>query len=109
MVIQEIFGVNAQIREVCDGYASEGYRAFGPALFDRVKPGIELGYGGSDMMQGVEIARGKLRVNENLLDIQAAIDYLNGDHTNGRVGSCFGGLMSWLASCELGGIECSVR
>ena len=108
VVIQEIFGVNAHIREVCDGYAADGYRALAPALFDRVKPGIELGYGGSDMMQGVEIARGKLRVNETLLDIQAAIDYLNGDHKTGLVGYCFGGLMSWLASCELAGIECAV-
>ena len=43
VVIQEIFGVNAHIREVVDGYAREGYRALAPALFDRIEPGIELG------------------------------------------------------------------
>ena len=69
VVIQEIFGVNAHIREVCESYAEAGYRALAPALFDRVEPGIELGYGGSDMMQGVEIARGKLRREETLLDL----------------------------------------
>ena len=108
IVIQEIFGVNAHIREVCDSYAAAGYRALAPALFDRVEPGIELGYGGADMMQGVEIARGKLRREETLLDLQAAIDYLGSDQKTGVVGYCFGGLMSWLVACELKGIACAV-
>ncbi|MBT5199240.1 MAG: dienelactone hydrolase family protein, partial [Gammaproteobacteria bacterium] len=34
VVIQEIFGVNNHIREVCDGYAEAGYVALAPALFD---------------------------------------------------------------------------
>ena len=32
VVVQEIFGVNAHIREVADGYARAGYRAIAPAL-----------------------------------------------------------------------------
>ncbi len=108
VVIQEIFGVNAHIREVCDHYAEAGYRALAPALFDRVEAGIELGYGGTDMMQGVEIARGKLRLEETLLDLQAAIDYLGFTQKTGVVGYCFGGLMAWLAACELEGIACAV-
>ena len=68
VVVQEIFGVNAHIREVADGYARAGYRAMAPALFDRVEPKIELGYAGADMMQGIEIARGKLDVGDALLD-----------------------------------------
>ena len=43
VVIQEIFGVNAHIRSVCDGFAAEGYAAIAPALFDRVERGVELG------------------------------------------------------------------
>ena len=35
VVIQEIFGVNAHIREVAQGFAEQGYRALAPALFDR--------------------------------------------------------------------------
>ena len=62
VVIQEIFGVNSHIREVCDGYAEAGYVALAPALFDRVGPGIELGYEGDDMTRGVEIAMGKLEM-----------------------------------------------
>jgi carboxymethylenebutenolidase len=35
VIVQEIFGVNAHIRSVVDRYASFGYRAIAPALFDR--------------------------------------------------------------------------
>jgi carboxymethylenebutenolidase len=43
VVLQEIFGVNAHIREVADGYAAAGYLAIAPATFHRAKPGVELG------------------------------------------------------------------
>ena len=52
VVIQEIFGVNAHIKEVCDGFAAEGYVAIAPALFDRIKPSIELGYTEEDLGEG---------------------------------------------------------
>ena len=42
VVIQEIFGVNPHIRSVVDRYASFGYRAIAPALFDRVERNVEL-------------------------------------------------------------------
>ena len=35
VVIQEIFGVNSQIRSTVDYFASQGYTAIAPALFDR--------------------------------------------------------------------------
>ena len=35
VVIQEIFGVNAHIKAVADGYAADGYLAIAPAMFDR--------------------------------------------------------------------------
>jgi carboxymethylenebutenolidase len=39
VVLQEIFGVNAHIRAVADGYAAAGYLAVAPSTFHRVKPG----------------------------------------------------------------------
>ena len=44
VVIQEIFGVNRHMRSVADGFARDGFVAIVPALFDRIRPGIELGY-----------------------------------------------------------------
>jgi len=47
VVIQEVFGVNSHIRSVADGYAKMVSRC-GAGLFDRIQPGIELGYEGAD-------------------------------------------------------------
>src|SRR5271167_252318 len=44
VVVQEIFGVNAHIRSVTDGFAKDGFLAVAPALFDRYERGVELGY-----------------------------------------------------------------
>lgn len=107
VVIQEIFGVNIHIREVCDGYAAEGYLAVAPAIFDRVGTGIELGYGEQDMMQGIEIARGKLNIGETMLDVQAAIDYLKDQGKVGVVGYCFGGLLTWMCAANSKHISCA--
>src|SRR4029078_5820323 len=43
VVVQEIFGVNSHIRSVADGYASDGYLAIAPAVFDRVQRGYQAG------------------------------------------------------------------
>lgn len=56
-VVQEVFGVNAHIRSVADGYAQDGFLAVAPALFDRVEPGLELGYEGEDMQRAMAIRR----------------------------------------------------
>ncbi len=42
VVCQEIFGVNAHIRQVTDGFTAEGYLAIAPALFDRMERGVEI-------------------------------------------------------------------
>jgi len=107
VVIQEIFGVNNHIREVCDGYAKEGYIALAPALFDRVGPGIELGYEGDDMTRGIEIAMGKLEMPNTMSDVQAAIDYLANDGKVGVVGYCFGGLLTWLNAANANNVACA--
>ena len=40
VVLQEIFGVNAHIRAVADGFAEAGYLTLAPATFHRVKKGV---------------------------------------------------------------------
>ena len=107
LVIQEIFGVNGHIREVCDGYARAGYVTLAPAIFDRAVKGVELGYEGEDMTRGVEIARGMLVPEETMLDLQAAVDHLKQFGGVAVVGYCFGGLMTWLGAAQLDGIKCA--
>ena len=105
VVIQEIFGVNAHIRSVVDGYAESGYYAVAPQIFDRVERDIELGYEEADMGAGIEIAFQKLDRDLALQDIQAAIEQASVQGKVGVVGYCFGGLLTWLAACELDGVS----
>ena len=72
VVVQEIFGVNAHIRSVADGYAKDGFLAVAPALFDRIQPGIELGYEGADMQTAMGLIP-KLDAEKALADIAAAM------------------------------------
>ena len=104
VVIQEIFGVNPHIREVVDGYAADGYFAIAPAIFDRVEPGIELGYDEEGMGAGIALAFEKLDMASTLADLQAAINVAGEKGKVGVVGYCFGGLLTWLSACELSGV-----
>lgn len=98
VVLQEIFGVNPHIRNVCDNFAKQGYHIISPALFDRTEPNISLGYEPEDMKQGVAL-RAKIAPEKTLLDIIAAAEQLNYDKI-GIVGYCWGGSLSWRAATE---------
>ena len=110
VVLQEIFGVNAHIRNVADAYAAQGYLAVAPATFQRVKPGVELGYGEEDRNQGMALkaAVQALPVPGVLQDIQSAIDHAAQAGKVGIVGFCWGGLLAWQAACELQGLSAAV-
>jgi carboxymethylenebutenolidase len=96
VVVQEIFGVNGHILNVCERFAAEGYVAIAPALFDRVERGAELGYGQEGIARGREL-RMKLKDRDVLADIEAAADRLPGGMT-GIVGYCYGGTVAWLGA-----------
>ena len=100
VVIQEIFGVNRHIRNVTDGFAAAGFYTIAPALFDRVKPGVELGYGPDDMAHGREL-RSKLSWDEVLADTKAAAEAAKKGGKVGVVGYCFGGTVAWLSATRL--------
>lgn len=108
VVIQEIFGVNAHIKDVADGYARDGYLAIAPQLFDRVTPDVELGYEEPDLGRGIELAFQKLDHALALQDLQAAIDAAAGAGKVGVVGYCFGGLLAWRAACRSSGVTAAV-
>jgi carboxymethylenebutenolidase len=106
LVLQEIFGVNGHIRAVTDGFAAAGYVAIAPSLFDRVKRGVELGYGPADLAMG----RGyvlQLKEEQVLRDMQACINVVKHAGPVGAVGYCWGGSLAYLAACELP-VRCAV-
>jgi carboxymethylenebutenolidase len=111
VVLQEIFGVNAHIQEVADGYAAAGYLAVAPANFHRLQAGVNLAYGDADRGTGIALkaAVEALPPPGVLQDIQAAIDYAHaGGGKVGVVGYCWGGLLSWRAACLLKGVSAAV-
>jgi carboxymethylenebutenolidase len=110
VVLQEIFGVNAHIRAVADGYAAAGYLAVAPATFHRIKPGVELGYSPDDMSAGsaLKAAVEALPAPGVLQDIQAAIEHGSSAGKVGVVGYCWGGLLTWRAACLLKGVSAAV-
>ena len=103
VVIQEIFGVNRVMRDICDGLAAEGYIACSPDLFWRQEPGVQLtdkteeewekafGY-----LQGFDFEKG-------VGDIAATIGHVRGlDGCTGKVGTvgyCMGGSLAYMSAC----------
>ena len=107
VVAQEIFGINSHIRSVCDGFAADGYVAIAPALFDRVRRGVEIGYTPEDIAVGREL-KAAATSDQALMDIAAAQTAVAGLGKTGIVGYCWGGLVAWLAAARLPGFACAV-
>jgi len=106
VVIQEIFGVNSHIRAVADNFAKDGYIVLAPAMFNRVAPGIELGYTPEDVEKGREI-RAKINHDDAVRDMAAAVTALEGQPI-GVVGYCWGGSLAWNAATRLDGVSAAV-
>jgi len=107
VVIQEIFGVNHHIRNVCDRLAAEGYVAIAPAIFDRIEPDFTSGYSPDE----IAVAR-KFVADPDwpamLRDTQAAIDAVKDVGPVGIIGFCLGGSIAYAAATKLSGLGAAV-
>ena len=96
VVIEEWWGLNQQIKEVCDRYASEGFVALAPDVYGREVPMDEPDEAAQMMMA--------LNIEQAAKDLTGAVDYLRGhDAVTGSgigvTGFCAGGgLALWLAT-----------
>ena len=106
VVIQEIFGVNDHIRKVADGYAGDGYLAVAPALFDRIRPGIEIGYSMAEIQEGFGY-KTATKTEDALRDIEAAVKAGAPAGKVGIVGYCWGGFLSWMSAARVPGLAAS--
>jgi carboxymethylenebutenolidase len=107
VVIQEIYGVNHHIRGVADFFASQGYLAIAPALFDRAEKGVDLGYDGAGRQAGMAIM-GKLDNEKMALDVAAAVSVAKEGGKVAVVGYCLGGSLAYLAACRLRDVAAAV-
>ena len=102
VVLQEIFGVNAHIRDVCDRFAADGYTAIAPALYDRSSHrNADLAYTKEDVTHGRKL-REEFSWDDTILDVQAAVSVLGGEGLKvGTLGYCWGGSISYLSATRL--------
>ncbi|MEH6545717.1 MAG: dienelactone hydrolase family protein [Sneathiella sp.] len=107
VIIQEIFGVNSHIQDVCDRYAEMGYVAIAPALFDRLEPNITLGYEADDVTQGIAYKM-KIEDQQALDDIDAAAKTIADTGAVVSIGFCWGGTLAYLSACRLSSISKAV-
>lgn len=102
IVLQEIFGVTAHIREVARGLAADGWVALAPRMFDLVEPGVELGYDAGDVQRGLAL-RDRVGFDRGVGVTGAAAAVLRSrGHAPAALGFCWGGTLAFLANTRLG-------
>lgn len=104
VVIQEIFGVNAVMRKVCDRLAEAGYLAVCPDLFWRIEPGIDItDQSEAEWKRAFELFNA-FDVDAGVRDLAATITQARRlPGANGKVGAvgfCLGGLLAYLCAAR---------
>ena len=99
VIAQEIFGVNAAMRQICDFFASRQFTVICPDLFWRAEPGVELGETERDRAFAL---RGKMNDDQVSDDIASAVEFLRKHEactgSVGVVGYCWGGMLAYLTA-----------
>jgi carboxymethylenebutenolidase len=106
VVLQELFGVNADIRKTCDELAAQGFIAVAPDLFWRQEPGVDLSVTSEpDWQHGLRLYQAYDRDvgAKDVNDTVNAVAKLPG--CTGKVavlGYCLGGLLVYLTAVRYG-------
>ena len=111
IVLQEIFGVNTEVKRISDLLASTGYVALAINYYHRTHPDLNEPYTQDGLKNGFAAAGSVTRATMTA-DLSAAIDYLNTQDfvTFGRIatwGFCFGGSVAF-ESATLAGLTAAI-
>ena len=100
IVIQEIFGVNAGIRQKTDDWAAKGYLAIAPDMFWRFRPRYDVDPDVPEQRDEAMELRHQFDLDAAVKDVEAAIRHARalGAHKIGVVGFCAGGSVAYLAA-----------
>lgn len=102
VVLQEIFGVNQVMRDICDDLAAQGYLAVCPDLFWRIEPGVDItDQSEAEWKKAFELMNA-FDPDQGVRDIRAVIATVR-EHEActgkvGAVGYCLGGLLAFLTA-----------
>jgi carboxymethylenebutenolidase len=111
VLLQEIFGVNHDMRAVADWYAARGFVVACPDLFWRQQPGVQLTDSrDGDRQRAFELYQG-LNEAKAVEDATATLAYLR-NHAActgkvGAVGFCLGGKLAYLMATR-SDVDCAV-
>lgn len=102
VVCQEIFGINADMRQTCDELAAQGFIALCPDLFWRLEAGVELSHidgwpKALSLYQAFDLNAG---VRDVAATLQAASQVPGASGRVGLTGYCLGGLMTYLSAAR---------
>jgi carboxymethylenebutenolidase len=108
LVVQEIFGVNAYIQDVCRRLAKLGYLAIAPELYWRQGDVSRI----TDLRQIINDVVSSVPDAQVMSDLDAAVDFAaagRGDPTRiGITGFCWGGRAAWLYAAHSGRLKAAV-
>src|SRR5271168_3361 len=112
VVLQELFGVNADIRKHCDALAEEGFLAVAPDLFWRQESGVDLTVTSeADWQHGLRLYSAYDR-DAGVKDVEDTVDAVrNLPECNGKVailGYCLGAMMVFLTAVRFHGLDAAV-
>lgn len=104
VVLQEIFGVNADMRATCNELADQGFIAIAPDLFWRDAPGLDLNsWNEAEWQRGLELYN-KYDRDLGVWDVQAVVhaarQFAGASGRVGVMGFCLGGLLTFLAAAR---------
>jgi carboxymethylenebutenolidase len=110
VVIQEIFGVNAVMRQTCDALAEQGFLALCPDLFWRIEPGIDItDQSEAEWKRAFELFNAfdvELGVKDIAATVAHARQHPGSTGSVGAVGFCLGGLLSFLTATRTDADAC---
>ena len=106
VVIQEIFGVNADVRDTCGELAARGYFALSPDLFWRMERGVDMSDQTKEEWQKGFALYTAFDYDKGVSDIEATMQLARAlagaTGKVGLLGYCLGGLMTFLTTARRG-------
>ena len=110
VLLQEEFGTNNQIHNMCDLLAEEGYLVVAPDVFARLDRDVNLGYSQEDVEKDLPLS-GRFDTEQALRDVGVAIAALRAmpscDGKVGTIGFSLGGTLAVLAAARYD-VQCAI-
>jgi carboxymethylenebutenolidase len=104
VVLQELFGVNADIRATCDELAAQGFIAIAPDLFWRQEPGVDLDVTSEEGWQhGFRLYTAFDRdagTRDVMETVRTAVELKESTGKVALLGYCLGGLLVFLTAAR---------